>query len=324
VVDLVDIETFLALAEELHFGHTADRLRVSGASVTKRIQTLERHVGAALFQRTSRRVELTPLGVRLEKQLRLAYDDVLAALADARAEARGLAGTLVVGVSTTIGGPELDRLIATFEQQHPNLRVELRETPFADPLSQLRAGTVDVAVNWLALDEPDLTNGPVVRYVPRVLAMSADHPLASQPEVSAEVLADYPVPNWKLSGVPEKMLRAVVPAVTPSGRAVRVHPTVVSALGEGLSITARGLTVHPTGATIVRQANRADLVYRPIVDLPPLPFGLIWCTAHENARIRAFAAAVGGSEHRSVGAYGLAGDPTGAVADQPADDRGDV
>ncbi len=55
-VDLVDLEAFLTLAQELHFGRTAERLRVSSATVTQRIQALERRLGAPLFARTSRRV----------------------------------------------------------------------------------------------------------------------------------------------------------------------------------------------------------------------------------------------------------------------------
>lgn len=59
-VELRDIEIFLTLAEELHFGRSAERLRVSPARVSQAIKKQERAIGAQLFERTSRQVRLTP------------------------------------------------------------------------------------------------------------------------------------------------------------------------------------------------------------------------------------------------------------------------
>jgi DNA-binding transcriptional LysR family regulator len=61
-VELREIRTFLVLAEELHFGRTAERLRVTPSRVSQTIRTLERRVGGRLFDRTSRSVRLTPVG----------------------------------------------------------------------------------------------------------------------------------------------------------------------------------------------------------------------------------------------------------------------
>ncbi|MGW8882036.1 LysR family transcriptional regulator, partial [Streptomyces mirabilis] len=69
-MELRDIEIFLTLAEELHFGRTAARLHVSPARVSQAIKKQERRIGGALFDRTSHHVRLTPLGRQL-------YDDLL-------------------------------------------------------------------------------------------------------------------------------------------------------------------------------------------------------------------------------------------------------
>lgn len=61
-MDLRDVETFLVLSQELHFGRTARRLQITQGRVGQTIQALEREIGGALFDRTSRRVRLTPLG----------------------------------------------------------------------------------------------------------------------------------------------------------------------------------------------------------------------------------------------------------------------
>ena len=63
-MELRDIEIFLTLAEELHFGRTAERLRVSPARITQAIKKQERQIGAPLFERTNRTVRLTSLTAR--------------------------------------------------------------------------------------------------------------------------------------------------------------------------------------------------------------------------------------------------------------------
>ncbi|WP_043637960.1 helix-turn-helix domain-containing protein, partial [Nonomuraea candida] len=68
-----DIEIFLALAEELHFGRTAQRLHVTQARVSQAIKKQERRIGAALFDRDNRNVALTPIGRQLFADLHPMY-----------------------------------------------------------------------------------------------------------------------------------------------------------------------------------------------------------------------------------------------------------
>jgi uncharacterized protein (TIGR03382 family) len=93
-----EVEAFLTLAEELHFGRTAERLRVSTTRVSQTIRKLERGIGAPLFDRTSRSVSLTPIGRQLRDELRPAYDQVLKSFQNASATGRGVTGTLTLGV----------------------------------------------------------------------------------------------------------------------------------------------------------------------------------------------------------------------------------
>jgi DNA-binding transcriptional LysR family regulator len=290
-VELADVEAFLVLAEELHFARTGERMHVSPGRVSQRIQALEREVGGTLFVRTSRRVALTPLGKQLRDELVPAYAQLHAALGHARDAARSPGGLLRIGFTATTGGPGLDRLVTVYEQRRPGSRVALHELPLVDPVVPLRSGEIDVLVNWLVLDDLDLTLGPKIGEYPRVLAVAAGHPLAGRESVPAEVLADYPVTNWSATPIPASILRAIVPERTPSGRPVPVCPTPVRTIGEGASLIARGHAVHPTVATMAKAFSRDDITLIPIRDLPPLPLGLIWATAHDNARIRAFAAA---------------------------------
>ena len=125
-MDTAEFEVFLVLAEELHFGRTAERLRLPQPRVSRLVAALERRAGGALFERTSRRVRLTPLGQQLASQLRPAYVQLTAALADARAAARREAGVLRIGFSPTSNMAPLTRLAEAFEARHPGSRAAAR------------------------------------------------------------------------------------------------------------------------------------------------------------------------------------------------------
>ncbi|MFB7591410.1 LysR family transcriptional regulator [Streptomyces sp. NPDC056169] len=80
-MELRDIELFLTLAAELHFGRSAERLQVSPAVVSQAIKKQERVIGAQLFERTSRHVRITPTGVVLLQRLKPTYEGIQDAIA---------------------------------------------------------------------------------------------------------------------------------------------------------------------------------------------------------------------------------------------------
>ena len=272
-MDTQQVEAFLAVADELHFGRAAEVLVRSRPQVSKLIASLEREVGGALFDRTSRRVRLTPLGTRFRDQLRPGYSQIQAALADARAAATQASGILRLGFTVTTGGKALTRLVTEFESAHPGCQVTLTEVDIGDPYAPLRRDEIDVLVNWLAVDEPDLTAGPVIDRCDRALAVAAGHPLAASPHVSAEDLASLDMARIPPS-FPTALHDALLPPRTPSGRPTR-RILEVRGLHHTLALVASGHIVHPTVASLPL-AQRPDITLIPITGLPPLPLGLIW------------------------------------------------
>ncbi|WP_031089667.1 LysR family transcriptional regulator, partial [Streptomyces sp. NRRL WC-3549] len=189
-MELRDIEIFLTLAEELHFGRTADRLHVSQARVSQSIAKQERRIGARLFARNSRRVELTPIGLRLREDLSAGYQRILDGTQAAAAAARGTTCTLSLGLH----GPQAHyytHVFDLFRTRHPEVRLRMKEINFTDPFGALRDGSVQVATSWLPIREPDLTVGPVVAAEPLVLMVATDHPLAGRDAVGMEDLAEW-------------------------------------------------------------------------------------------------------------------------------------
>ena len=285
-MDTAEIEVFLVLAEELHFGRTAERLRLPQPRVSRLVASLERQVGGSLFERTSRRVRLTPLGQRLERRLRLAYTELTAALDDARIAARQAAGDIRIGFSPTSNMEVLTWLVEAFEARDSGGQAVLELVSNFDPYSALRRGELDVLVNWLAVEEPDLTVGPVLEQRDRILAVASNDPMATWSSVSLEDLADREV-ALMTPPFPPALYDAIAPPRTPSGRVIR-RTEPARSIHELVSLIARGQVVWPTASGIAMFV-RDDIALIPIKDLPPLPLGLIWCTAHDNARIQALA-----------------------------------
>ena len=285
-MNLAEIEVFLSLAAELHFGRTADLLNLSQPRVSRMIRSLEGQVGGALFDRTSRRVSLTPLGIQLRDGLQTPYAQLRAGFNGVRAAARQITGSLRIGVTVTTASVAALDLIRAFQEHSPQCPINLLDVNFYNPYRALRNNRIDILINWLVLDEQDLVKGPIVEHRPRVLAVASTHPLAKRSSVSIEEVADYDVLKV-LPPFPSAMLDAIVPPFTPSGRPLkRTH--AVRAASEILTLVALGRIVHPTVAS-VPLFERDDVVLVPIHDMLPLPLGLIWRKTHENQRIRAFA-----------------------------------
>ena len=90
-----------------------------------------------------------------------------------------------------------------------------------------------------------------------------------------------------IQSLPKAFVDRLIPPHTPSGRPTR-RTCITHGLHETFALVASGRVVHPT-VTPLPLAQRSDIALVPIRDLPALVIGLIWCTAHENARIRAIA-----------------------------------
>ncbi|MFB4320050.1 LysR family transcriptional regulator [Actinomadura sp. 21ATH] len=288
-VEIGELEAFLALADELHFGRAGERLYLSQSRVSQLIRSLESRVGARLVERTSRRVRLTPLGERLLAEARPAYDDLRAALENARAGARGVTGRLRIAFQGT-PDEQVMRAVEVFGERHPGCATEIVELPFDDPFGPVRRDEVDAAVVLLPVREDDLVLGPVLSEQPQTLALSTRHPFAGRAALTAEDLADLPLIGTG-GPAPDYWKRAQAPRVTPGGRAVPQGPAV-STLQEGLAAVAAGLggmlLCRPTAEYLARRTVTSV----PVTGLAPSALGLVWHRDRETARVRAFAQAL--------------------------------
>ncbi|MGW4955936.1 LysR family transcriptional regulator [Nonomuraea sp. NPDC004186] len=290
-----ELECFVVLSEELHFARTAERLYLSPGRVSQLMRSLETRIGGRLFERTSRRVRLTPLGERFLADLRPSYDGLANAVRRAKAAAREVTGRLRVGFLAT-PTEVVTGSVRAFERRYPECEVELVEIPLSDPFGKLRAGQVDLTFTLLPVNEPDLATGEGLNEVSYQLGVSTRHPLAARPGIAAEELVNVPLIG--LDGpAPRAYRERIAPSVTPSGRPIPRAGTVATSQ-EGLTQVAldRGgmLFCTPTAA----HHRRPDVSFVPVTGLSPSIMGLAWVKAAETAAVLAFDEAAVGHAHR--------------------------
>lgn len=301
LVELRDVETFLVLAEELHFGRAAARLHVTQGRVSQTIKALEHEVGAALFERSSRVVRVTALGERFLAGARPAHERLLQTLADCRVEARGIGSQLVVGYLPSIGVTFVTRLVAAFEARYPQCDVINTVARGFGPAA-LPGGQGEVLLAWSPdgdghlLRKAGVSVGPVLRAEQRAVVVPAGHPLTRHESVSLDDIADYELLQGR-SGLSE-LTTAWAPAAAPSGRPMRqtaddvfqlTGKTEVS-LEDALTLVARGRCLHLSITSALERVPFPGLAVVPVRDMAPMVAVPIWQTAAENATVRAFVA----------------------------------
>ncbi|MGW5490850.1 LysR family transcriptional regulator [Streptomyces olivaceoviridis] len=284
-----ELVCFLLLAEELHFGRTADRMRLSRARVSQLVRRLERRVGAPLFIRTSRRVALTSLGRQLRADLEPHHRAIEAALERAAATARGIDTVLHVGFPNPLTGEIVMKTTEALRASHPGLAVEICEVPLADPYGQLRKGEFDLQIAELPVREEDLGEGPMLLTEERVLAVSSAHPLAARDAVRLEDLADVPLLSI-IGDVPDYWLAHHLPAHTPSGRPIARGPGMTT-MQEALMLVAAGKGAVLAPAHTALYHARPGVAYVPFTDAEPTGYGLVWRAGHTTGAVQAFVSA---------------------------------
>jgi DNA-binding transcriptional LysR family regulator len=220
-VELREIRTFLVLSEELHFGRAAERLELTPSRISQIVRTLETRVGGRLFDRTSRRVALTPLGEQLLRRVGPISVQLEGALREICETASGVAGTLRLGVCTPInGGSYLTSIVKIFESRHPGCRVLVTDTGFArDKLDWLRKDELDVLAMRVPIDDPDITIGPALSSEERVVAL-ASVPMSDLPASRTALMWLTAKHSLKV----EAFARAVADASATAVRECRCSP----------------------------------------------------------------------------------------------------
>lgn len=171
-MELRQLRYFLALAEELNFTHAAARLNISQPPLSVQISQLENEIGVKLFQRTSRKVELTEAGRVFQQRILDTFGHLSDAISRAQAVERGLAGHIDIGLSGSHFQGPLPERIRSHAQRFPDIAIVLHEMQPATQLETLRRGRLDVSISRASVNDDTLFSTLLWRD-PVVVAMPA-------------------------------------------------------------------------------------------------------------------------------------------------------
>ncbi|MFI9508979.1 LysR family transcriptional regulator [Nocardia sp. NPDC052566] len=183
---LRQLRYFVVVAEELHFGRAAERLGIAQPPLSQRIRRLETDLGARLFDRDSKRVELTEAGQILlgeSKDLLARWERTKSLVGKAH---RGEIDALRVGVPPELAGRVLAAILTAFESRE--IRVDLQELTTAEQVRLLADGQLDAGLLQHPVDVVGMELGPAVD-TPLGVVLPRDSPLAGRATLTLADLA---------------------------------------------------------------------------------------------------------------------------------------
>ncbi|WP_174188604.1 LysR family transcriptional regulator [Nocardia barduliensis] len=197
-MELQQMRYVLAVAETNSFTRAAERCLVVQSALSHQIARLERELGARLFERTSRRVRLTPAGAAFLPAARQCLDAAERAAAEVAAAVGEVRGRLAVGLIPTVAAVDIPEALREFRGRYPHVRISLRVGASEELVEKVEHGALDVA--FLGLPTTAGPRGVAAHALARdrlVAVVAPDHPLAGEPTVdlrrlSSEVFVDLP------------------------------------------------------------------------------------------------------------------------------------
>ncbi|WOP14629.1 LysR family transcriptional regulator [Ottowia sp. SB7-C50] len=287
-MELRHLRYFLALAAELHFGRAARRLSISQPPLTVAIQQLEAHVGAPLFLRNSRGVQLTAAGQALVPAAQAALDQAEQALHAARDAASGQAGRLSVGFAGTMLYRGLPQMLRRFQAQYPRLQFSLSELSSSAQVVELQHARLDAGFAHVSHAPAGLAQ-LLVSSQPFVACAPASHRLARRRALPLAALAGEPLALVSRTVSPDYHAR-IVGACQAAG----FNPQPLHELQHWLSVVslvAQGLAVALVPAAL-QQAGLSGAAFVPVQDphgaLPRYETRCLWNPARDQPALGLF------------------------------------
>ncbi len=272
-MELRQLKYFVAVAEERNFGRAAKRLHMSQPPLSTQIKGLEEELGVKLFDRSTRRVELTDSGRTLLVRAR----EILGAVEEAGAEARGAElgerGQLEIGFVSSATLSLLPPALRLFRERYGGVELDLRELASVEQLEALYEGEIRVGLVRLPLQAPGIQLEPVLAE-PLVVALPVGHPLESHETISLEEVAELPLIFFQRRLEPGSH-EQIIELLSRVGALPKVAQYAVHLQ------TVIGLVASDIGVAILaesaRRLHREGIVYRPL-DVPNATswLGLAW------------------------------------------------
>ncbi|MGD8421597.1 MAG: LysR substrate-binding domain-containing protein, partial [Gammaproteobacteria bacterium] len=188
-MNLRDLKYIVAVADTGHFGRAAQRCFVSQPTLSGQIKKLEAELGVVIFERTNRKVTVTPTGEEILRHARLMIEQADAITQVARAHQDPLAGPLRIGAIPTLSPYLMPLILLPLKQRHPQMKLVLSEETTETLLQRLLHHEIDAALLATAEDENEFDITPLFDE-PFWLACPRNHPLYFKDRITREDLED--------------------------------------------------------------------------------------------------------------------------------------
>lgn len=284
-MELHALRYFVAVAEELHFGRAAVRLRITQPALSRQIRSLEAELGIELLRRTKRTVELTEAGAIFLVEVRKALQQVESAIHRAQQVARGEIGCLRIAFAPSAMHTVLPKILKQFRDRYPNVKLELTELCTLDQVDRLQTDIIDVGFLHPPIDVSVLKLFPLPGEK-LVVALSQTHPLAKQKYLSLKALASEPFilhPRYEGPVLYDQILNLC----RNSGFEPRiVHEEVKHQTRVGLVAAGVGIAFVPEST---QQFGLAGVSYCTLIgESPELQLALAWRRENLSPVLREF------------------------------------
>ena len=181
--DLQQLQAFVAVADRGSFRAAAEQIHLSSPALSRRIEKLESILGARLFNRTTRDVELTPLGRVFLERARTALDDLESAMLSISDIAGSRRGRVTVACVPSAAIHFLPAAAHSFSETYPLIRVRLIDEAAGQTLTSVASGECDFGISFMGNQIPGVDFEPI-HVDPFVLAMPRQHVLARRKSLS--------------------------------------------------------------------------------------------------------------------------------------------
>jgi DNA-binding transcriptional LysR family regulator len=182
-MELRHLRYFVAVAEELHFGHAAQKLGIAQPPLSQQIRQLEMEIGVQLLQRTKRRVQMTEAGSAFLEGAREALRKVDHAIEIAQRAGRGEVGKIAIGFPGAATYSLLPSILIAFRRRYPDVEVKLQELKTSELIAALHGRQIQVGFVRMPLQDELLAVEPLL-CEELVVALPEQHPLASRDRIN--------------------------------------------------------------------------------------------------------------------------------------------
>lgn len=265
-MNLQEIRYLVAVADFRHFGRAAESCNVSQPTLSSQIKKLEHELGVTLFERSNKRVEVTPVGGRIVVHARAVLAEARQIEEVARTAHDPLVGPLKLGVIPTLAPYLMPLILKPLKQRYPGLTIELWEDQTRVLIDALRNHRLDAALLATEADTPEITEIALFEE-PLLAALPHKHKFASAKHVSETALAG----ELLVLADGHCLANQVLTACGAKGRLDRggLQSSMQAATLETLvNLVAAGYGITLIPALAADSLRKRDIVLRPLASHP--------------------------------------------------------